>query len=101
MKKSYLFPLTALAALSSTADAKVHNNATGEDVDLNKQSASDQLAQKQLRDAIQKGFGIYPMDDDLFAFTIEEGSDGTLVAQHRSHYSHRSHSSHRSHYSSR
>lgn len=39
--------------------------------------------------------------DDVLAFLVTELEDGTVVAQHRSHYSHRSHSSHRSHYSSR
>jgi len=39
--------------------------------------------------------------DDILAFLVTELEDGTVVAQHRSHYSHRSHSSHRSHYSSR
>jgi hypothetical protein len=37
----------------------------------------------------------------LLGFLVTEREDGTVVAQHRSHYSHRSHSSHRSHYSSR
>jgi hypothetical protein len=39
--------------------------------------------------------------EDVLAFLVTEMEDGTVLAQHRSHYSHRSHSSHRSHYSSR
>lgn len=39
--------------------------------------------------------------DDMLSFLVTELEEGTVVAQHRSHYSHRSHSSHRSHYSSR
>jgi hypothetical protein len=39
--------------------------------------------------------------EELMAFTVGEGADGIVVADHSSHASHASHSSHSSHVSSR
>jgi len=41
-----------------------------------------------------------PVGRDLLGLIVTTSADGTLVAQHDSHYSHSSHASHRSHYSS-
>lgn len=38
--------------------------------------------------------------EELMNFTVSDGSDGTIVAQHESHASHASHASHSSHMSS-
>jgi hypothetical protein len=41
-----------------------------------------------------------PVGRDLLGLIVTTSEDGTVVAQHDSHYSHSSHASHRSHYSS-
>ena len=41
-----------------------------------------------------------PAGRDLLGLIVTTTEDGTVVAQHDSHYSHSSHASHRSHYSS-
>jgi hypothetical protein len=41
-----------------------------------------------------------PAGRDLLGLIVTTAEDGTVVAQHDSHYSHSSHASHRSHYSS-
>jgi len=41
-----------------------------------------------------------PAGRDLLGLIVTTSEDGTVVAQHDSHYSHSSHASHRSHYSS-
>lgn len=104
MKRLFMYPLAALAALANTA----HANATPAEGEQAKQAPQSDpaqaLAQKQLKEALTRALAIYPHEGDNFAFTLEQRPDGTLFAQHRSHYSHSSHSSHsshRSHYSSR
>ena len=42
---------------------------------------------------------IFSTGKDLLGLIVTTTADGTVVAQHDSHYSHSSHASHRSHYS--
>ena len=42
---------------------------------------------------------VFSAGNDLLGLIVTTTADGTVVAQHDSHYSHSSHASHRSHYS--
>lgn len=96
-KRSFLVPLAALTALSTSALAKIDQAAPN---DPSKNGLLD-VASKAMQDAISKSLVVYQRGDDLFAMTLDRQADNTIVAGHRSHYSHSSHRSHSSHYSSR
>jgi hypothetical protein len=79
----------ALAALSGPAVLATPADAS----DAAMQKAEDAAGQRQtLKIAI---------GEELMAFTVGDGADGTVVADHSSHASHASHASHSSHVSSR
>lgn len=95
-KRAYLVPMVALTAFSTTAMAKVGIDIpTTSDKPLD--AVNDSTLTKAFKDAVQQSIVVYPKDGNLFSYSMDQQSDGTLLAQHRSHMSHASHSSHSSH----
>lgn len=84
----------ALAALSGVT-AVAPTPATASTVGTN-----DADVTPQGRTNTGKANVFIPLGQDLLGLIVTTSEDGTVVAQHDSHYSHSSHSSHRSHYSS-
>jgi hypothetical protein len=85
----------ALAALSGTvglvpspAEAKVRNGDTADTL-------------KDMRTDGPQPNVFMTVGNDLLGLIVTNAADGTVLAQHSSHYSHSSHASHSSHYSSR
>jgi hypothetical protein len=62
--------------------------------------SNDEAVSAQGRTNTGKANVFLPVGQDLLGLIITTSEDGTVVAQHDSHYSHSSHASHRSHYSS-
>jgi hypothetical protein len=82
----------ALAALSGTAVAPMPAAANT--------TSNDETVAPQGRTNTGKANVFMPVGQDLLGLIVTTSEDGTVVAQHDSHYSHSSHASHRSHYSS-
>jgi hypothetical protein len=61
---------------------------------------TDEATTPQGRTNTGKANVFMPVGQDLLGLIVTTSADGTVVAQHDSHYSHSSHASHRSHYSS-
>jgi len=94
-KKIVLVPLaTALASLSATTVNA--NTQSANPVEPAKDQAGAQIAANKIQPNT-----LFNAGEDLFGLLVTTAPDGTVVAQHSSHYSHSSHSSHRSHSSSR
>ena len=95
MKKQPLviLPLaTALASLTGEAVAATTPNTDAQPA----APVGDIAANEKIEPNV-----IFKAGDDLLGLLVTTQADGTVVAQHSSHYSHSSHSSHRSHTSSR
>jgi len=89
-KHAFLVPLAALAALSTSALAKV-------DAPTSADASTDGLkdvAIKAMQDAIAKSLVVYQRGEDLHAMALDRQADSTILAYHSSHASHASHSSH-------
>lgn len=98
MQRIFLLPGAALSALAATALVKPGTADASVEAAKAGAQQGDEIARAQLKDAISKNLTIYKQGDDAYAFSLERGGDGVVVAEHYSHYSHSSHSSH---YSSR
>jgi hypothetical protein len=82
--------LAALAGTSMVGVAPVKASTGG----------TDEANTPQGRTNTGKANTFVPAGQDLLGLIVTTSDDGTVVAQHDSHYSHSSHASHRSHYSS-
>jgi hypothetical protein len=85
--------LAALSGITAVDPAPAVANTRG----------SDEAVTPQGRTNTGKANVFMPVGKDLLGLIVTTSEDGTVVAQHDSHYSHSSHtshSSHRSHYSS-
>ena len=93
MKKQPIVILPVAAALAGLGGVPGAIAGTGE-------SAQKTMPQEDAAGATIKTQPdlIFKAGEDLLGMTVTQQADGTVLAQHSSHYSH---SSHRSHYSSR
>jgi hypothetical protein len=93
MSKKFLIPVAAaVAALSSGNPAEATQSSEAK-VDTAKQQPTGPALGT---DAQQM---LYPQGDALHSLLLTRTEQGTVLAQHDSHFSHSSHSSHSSHYS--
>jgi hypothetical protein len=81
--------LSALSGATAVAPTPAAANTTG-----------DEAVSPQGPTNTGKANVFMPVGRDLLGLIVTTSEDGTVVAQHDSHYSHSSHASHRSHYSS-
>jgi hypothetical protein len=81
--------LAALSGVTAVAPTPAAANTT-----------SDEAITPQGRTNTGQANVFMPVGQDLLGLIVTTSADGTVVAQHDSHYSHSSHASHRSHYSS-
>jgi len=89
-RRNVIVPVAAaLSALTSTAAVTDVNAATASNAVVEQPTAVPRVAQPNT---------LVSIGQDFLGFTINEQTDGTIVAQH---VSHASHASHHSHYSSR
>lgn len=95
MAKKIPTVLSLTAALAALAGTSVGAAPT----EANTPGVTDEAVAPQGRTNTGKANVFLPVGRDLLGLIVTTSADGTVVAQHDSHYSHRSHASHRSHYS--